>query len=96
MITAPVRVAFLLALIIAALYGLNWLLQRYLLWLFLMGLFVWTSGCATVAQAAPPAPPSVVDCEPIAQAGVIVVYRCVPDSGLPFLINSVGFMLQEN
>lgn len=95
MITAPARVALLLALFIAAIYGLHWLLQRYLLWLLLMVLFVWTSGCATAVQAAPPAPPSVVNCPAIAQAGAIVIYRCEPDSGLPFLINSVGFMQVE-
>lgn len=95
MILAPVRVAFAFALIVAALYGLNWLLQRYLLWLTLMALFVW-SGCATVAQAAPPAPPTIVECVPIAQTPTIVVYRCEPDTGASFLLNSVGFMQVED
>lgn len=95
MILAPARVAFALALVIAVLYGLNWLLQRFWLWLILMAMFVWSSGCASVAQAAPPAPPTIAECDAIAQAGGIVVYRCQPDSGPSFLVNSMGFMLGE-
>lgn len=93
MILAPVRYALLTAVFLAACYGAYILAKRILLWLLLMYLFVWSSGCATVAQAAPPAPPTIVACEPIAQAGVITVYQCEPDSGQSFLINSVGFML---
>lgn len=36
-----------------------------------------------------------VPCTPIAVAGNIVVSRCVPDEGYPFLVNSFGFMLWE-
>lgn len=91
MMASPARVAFALALIVAALYGLNWLLQRYLLWLLLMSLFVWT-GCASVAHAAPPAPPTVVQCEAVATTGEIVIFRCQPDNGPSVYVNSVGFM----
>lgn len=89
---APVRYALLTVLAIAALYGLNWLVKRYLLWLFLMSLFVWGSGCASVAQAAPPAPPTLAACDPIATTGEIVIFRCQPDSGPSVYVNSVGFM----
>jgi hypothetical protein len=94
MVTA--RVAFALACVVAAIYGAHWLAQRILLWLFVMWLFVFSAGCATVAQAAQPAPPTVVQCDPIAQAGNVIVYRCQPDSGAAFLINSVGFMALED
>jgi len=33
-------------------------------------------------------------CEPINSAATIIVYRCEPDNGAPYLLNSVGFMLQ--
>jgi len=33
-------------------------------------------------------------CEPINSAATIIVYRCEPDDGAPYLLNSVGFMLQ--
>lgn len=35
-------------------------------------------------------------CEPIAMAGGIMIYRCLPDEGYSFLINSMGFMVLEN
>jgi Na+/H+-dicarboxylate symporter len=44
MMTRPAHVLFWFAIFIAVVYGLNWLLQKYLLWLFLMGLFVWSGG----------------------------------------------------
>lgn len=90
MIIAPARAAFALALILAALYGLNWLLQRFWLWLVLMGLFVWTAGCMATAKAE-----SVPACEAIAQAGQITVYYCQPDYGPGVYVNSVGFMLLD-
>lgn len=47
-------------------------------------------------QAALPAPPEVVACAPINTAGLIVVYRCSPEQGAPYLINSLGFMMIED
>lgn len=41
-------------------------------------------------------PPAVPQCEAIAAAGQITVYYCEPDMGLPFYINSVGFMVLED
>lgn len=46
-----------------------------------------------VAAAAPLAVPV---CLPINSAGLIVVYRCEPNEGLPYLLNSAGFMLFED
>jgi hypothetical protein len=47
-------------------------------------------------QAAPPAPPEVTACVPINTAGVLVISRCEPEDGLPYIINSAGFMLWED
>ena len=35
-------------------------------------------------------------CEAVATAGNITVYYCEPDYGLPFYVNSVGFMALED
>lgn len=58
-----------------------------------------------VAAYAPDAPPAapvdpVPECTAINTAtvnenAVIVVFRCEPDEGWPYLINSLGFMLLE-
>jgi hypothetical protein len=37
----------------------------------------------------------VPPCEAINSTPVITVYRCTPDEGLPYLLNSVGFMVIE-
>ena len=54
--------------------------------------FGYAVGTTPRAQAAPPSAPP---CEPINSAGSITIYRCVPDTGLPYLINSVGMMMVE-
>lgn len=48
------------------------------------------------AQPVNAAPPDVPSCEAINQAGAITVYRCEPEYGLPYLINSMGFMVVED
>lgn len=47
-------------------------------------------------QAAQPAPPTVKPCELVNTFGTIEIARCTPDGGAPYLINSHGFMLQED
>lgn len=49
---------------------------------------------AAPADAAPSAPADV--CEKVASIPSIDVYYCQPDYGLPFYINSLGFMTLEN
>ena len=51
-------------------------------------------------QAAKPADPVVVPCQEINVATVsdgmvIKVFRCQPESGAPYLLNSLGFMVPE-
>lgn len=51
-------------------------------------------------QAAQSAPPEVKECQPVNTAtlsngGVIEVFRCNPEDGAPFLLNSIGFMKDE-
>ncbi len=41
------------------------------------------------------AKPTVPPCEEINKAGLIVIWRCIPDQGYPYLVNSAGFMLPE-
>lgn len=41
------------------------------------------------------APPDVPECAPINTFGLITIARCEPDEGLPYKINSLGFMLDE-
>lgn len=53
---------------------------------------------APPVQAAPSDP--VPECEAINTAtvnanAVIVVFRCAPDEGYPYLLNSMGFMILE-
>lgn len=48
----------------------------------------------TPVQAAPA--PTVPPCEAINQAGTITVYRCQPNDGAPYLVNSVGWMEFED
>ena len=48
------------------------------------------------AQAATPDTDPVPLCTPIAMAGGIMIYRCIPEDGYPFLINNMGFMLAED
>jgi hypothetical protein len=60
--------------------------------LFLVGFTIDTH---RMAQAAPPAPPTVAQCDQIATAGVIAIYRCIPETGPSFLVNSIGFMTPE-
>lgn len=48
-------------------------------------------------QAANPAPPEVVPCQIVNTAKVsdvltILVFRCEPENGAPYLLNTVGFM----
>lgn len=59
---------------------------------------------ALPAQAAPPvapsAPPEVKPCQEINTAtlpngGVITIFYCEPDNSIPYKINSLGFMLNE-
>lgn len=42
-----------------------------------------------------PTEPEVIPCVPINSAGLILVYRCVPDQGSPYIINSLGFLAFE-
>lgn len=44
-------------------------------------------------HAAPPDP--VPPCEAINTTGAIIVYRCLPDEGPSYLVNSFGFMILE-
>lgn len=47
-------------------------------------------------EAAPAAPADPVpECEPINTTGAIIVYRCLPDEGPSYLLNSFGFMVVE-
>lgn len=46
-------------------------------------------------QAATPAEPEVIPCQTINSAGLIFIYRCTPEQGAPYLLNSLGFMLNE-
>lgn len=51
-------------------------------------------------QAAPPADPEVVPCQEVNTAAVsdimvIKVFRCNPENGAPYLLNSFGFMKDE-
>lgn len=41
------------------------------------------------------AAPNVPECEAVNTAGPIVIFYCQPDNGIPFYVNSVGFMLFE-
>lgn len=59
-------------------------------WLYQWGSF---ANILMSAQAAPADP--VPACEIINTADAIVVYRCLPDEGLPYLLNSYGFMVVE-
>jgi hypothetical protein len=48
-------------------------------------------------QAAQPAPPTVAPCDLVNTAtlgggGVIEIFKCVPDGGTPYLLDSYGFM----
>lgn len=52
-------------------------------------------------EAAPPAPPEVKPCQEINTANVsetmvITIFYCVPEQGIPYKINSLGFMLNED
>lgn len=40
--------------------------------------------------------PDIPPCEEINTAGGITIYRCEPDDGPPYKINSLGFMLNES
>lgn len=58
-------------------------------------------GCAVIGAASmrasieiAHAAPTVPMCEAINQAGAITVYLCEPDNGPPYLVNSVGFMME--
>lgn len=51
-------------------------------------------------QAASPAPPVVKECQKVNTAKVsdaltIIVFRCEPENGPPYLLNTVGFMKDE-
>lgn len=51
-------------------------------------------------QAAPEAPPEVKACQIVNTAKVsdvltILVFRCTPENGPPYLLNTAGFMLRE-
>lgn len=51
-------------------------------------------------HAAPPAPVEVKECQKINTATitpdmVIVIFRCESENGVPYLINSFGFMKDE-
>lgn len=59
-----------------------------------LALIAWSLAVASSRVDAAPASANV--CEPVAAAGNIVVYRCEPDYGLPFYVNSVGFMAIED
>jgi hypothetical protein len=48
-----------------------------------------------VAFAPPVQAATVPPCEAINTADVITIYRCVPDEGASFLLNSYGFMVVE-
>lgn len=64
------------------------------LWIMLFAIVITAivvSSLVPVMAAEPLAPA----CLPINTAGSIVVYRCEPDEGMPFLLNSMGFMVQE-
>lgn len=61
---------------------------------------VFLSGSIPV-EAAPPAPPEVKPCQEINTANVsetmvITIFYCVPEQGIPYKINSLGFMLNED
>lgn len=52
------------------------------------------------APDAPSAPPEVKPCQEINTAtlpngGVITIFYCEPDNSIPYKINSLGFMLNE-
>lgn len=72
--------------------------ERILDWLFtlalaiLLALFVWSF--TGRVQAAPSE--NVPLCTAINTAGGIIVYRCLPDEGPSYLLNSFGFMLVED
>lgn len=58
------------------------------------------SAATMPVQAAPPAPPEVKECQPVNTAKVsdtftILVFRCQPDGGVPYLLNTAGFMKDE-
>lgn len=55
---------------------------------------------AMPVQAAQPAPPEVKECQEVNTAKVnntmiITILRCQPENGVPYLINSAGFMMPE-
>lgn len=81
---------------------LNWLERNALRVILLLAVAVmmassmyWEGVARAAATAAQPAPPEVVPCAPINTAGLIVVYRCSPEQGAPYIINSLGFMMLE-
>lgn len=64
-------------------------------------------GCAVIGAAAMRASVEIAHaagnpvggvpaCEAINHAGAITIYRCEPDWGAPYLINSIGFMKDED
>lgn len=55
--------------------------------------------CLALSYANTPieaATPDVPSCEAINSAGNLTIYRCLPNEGLPYLVNSNGFMILEN
>jgi hypothetical protein len=68
----------------------RWLLILFLVFLLalVVALFLGLSSARAASGDAPP-------CEAINTAGAITVYRCEPNSGGSYLLNSVGFMAVE-
>lgn len=80
--------------------------QLYSLLLFLVflaalgGIVALPAMMGVPVQAAPVAPPEVKECQKVNTAKVsdvltIIVFRCEPENGPPYLLNTVGFMKDE-
>lgn len=63
----------------------------FVLALFAVAIFMALNVFATVQAA----PPTVAPCQVVNTFGTIEIARCEPENGLPYYVNSVGFMLFE-
>lgn len=79
------------------------MMRTLLGYIFLAALFLFFSTMFrlnTPVQAAQPAPPVVKECQKVntakvSDALIIIVFRCEPENGPPYLLNSFGFMVVE-
>lgn len=61
----------------------------------LFWLYQWGSFAVAFANSSDAPSDPVPPCEAINTTGAIIVYRCLPDEGPSYLVNSFGFMILE-